>query len=134
MVLALMMVVLLPLAAGYRLVSPDSPLFVVGMGIGVFQLAAFYGPTFSTVQDLAPPNARATVTAFYILCLNVIGLGVSITGAGWAIDRFRAAGVDQPYTAANLVFIAASMLAIPAFLMAGAWAKRDRDRIEAAEA
>lgn len=133
MMLAWLMLVLIPMAFVYRLASPGTPIFFIGMGIGVFQLAAFYGPTFSTVQDLAPPSARATVTAFYILCLNVIGLGVGITGAGWAVDHFRNAGVAEPYTASILVFLAASTLAIPSFFLAGRWSKRDRARIEAAE-
>ena len=132
MVLAMLMLVLIPLSFAYRLSSPDSPIFVIGMGIGVFQLASFYGPTFSTVQDLAPPSARATVTAFYILTLNVIGLGIGNTAAGWAIDHFRAAGVAQPYTASVLVFLGASTLAIPCFFLAGRWSKRDRAAIDAA--
>ena len=132
MMLALLMLAILPLSIAYRLSTPGTPIFYLGMGIGVFQLAAFYGPTFSTVQDLAPPNARATVTAFYILCLNVIGLGIGNTGAGWAIDHFRAAGVAQPYTASVLVFIGISTLAIPSFFLAGRWSKRDRAAIDAA--
>lgn len=132
MILAMLMLVLIPMSFAYRLSPAGSPIFLVGMGIGVFQLAAFYGPTFSTVQDLAPPSARATVTAFYILCLNVIGLGIGNTGAGWAIDHFRSAGVAQPYTASVLVFLAASALAIPCFFLAGRWSKRDRARIDAA--
>lgn len=132
MMLAWMMLLLIPLTFVYRLVSPDSPIFLIGMGIGVFQLAAFYGPTFSTVQELAPPSARATVTGFYILCLNVIGLGIGNTGAGWAIDHFRAAGVTQPYTASVLVFLGISALAIPSFFLAGRWSKRDVAQIAAA--
>lgn len=125
MMLAILILVTMPLAVAYRVVPPDSPIFLIGMGIGIFQLAAFYGPTFSTVQELAPPGARATVTAFYILCLNVIGLGIGITGAGWVIDHFRAAGSAQPYTASVLVFTAISALAVPAFVLAGRWSKRD---------
>jgi MFS transporter, Spinster family, sphingosine-1-phosphate transporter len=125
MLLAVSMLATTPLALLYRVVPADSPIFFIGMGIGIFQLAAFYGPTFSTVQELAPPGARATVTAFYILCLNVIGLGIGNTGAGWAIDHFRAAGNAQPYTASVIVFIAISALAIPAFFLAGRWTKRD---------
>ncbi len=125
MLLALLMLVTIPLALVYRTAAPDSPIFFIGMGIGVFQLAAFYGPTFSTVQALSPDGARATVTAFYILCLNVIGLGIGNTGAGWAVDHFRAAGVAQPYTASILIFIGLSALAIPAFFLAGRWSKRD---------
>ena len=132
MLLAFLMLAVVPFAIAYRLSPAGSPLFFFGMGLGVFQLAAFYGPTFSTVQELAPDSARATVTGFYILCLNVIGLGIGNTGAGWAIDHFRAAGVAQPYTASVLVFLGISTLAIPAFFLAGRWSKRDRARIEAA--
>ena len=52
----------------------------------LLRLGAFYGPTFSTVQELVPPQIRATVVAFYILMLNLIGLGVGITAGGWLID------------------------------------------------
>ncbi len=132
MVLAILMVALIPLSILYRLSPPGTWLFYLGMGIGVFQLAAFYGPTFSTVQALAPDGARATITGFYILCLNVIGLGIGNTGAGWAVDHFRAAGVEQPYTASVLVFVCISALAIPAFFLAGRWSKRDVARNAAA--
>ena len=132
MMLCWLMIVLIPMAFLYRLAPAGSPLFLIGMGLGVFQLAAFYGPTFSTVQELSPPGARATVTAFYILCLNVLGLGVGITGAGWVIDYLRSSGVAEPYTAANLIFVGISALSIPAFFLAGKWSKGDRARIEAA--
>ncbi len=131
MLLFWLMLVLVPMSLLYRFVPAGTPLFYVGMGLGVFQLAAFYGPTFSTVQELSPPGARATVTAFYILCLNVIGLGIGITLGGVAVDMFRTAGIAQPYTASLLVFTSASALAIPAFFLAGRWSKRDVARIAA---
>lgn len=132
MVLAMLMCVLVPLAFAYRMSEAGSPMFYLGMGLGVFQLAAFYGPTFSTVQELSPPGARATVTAFYILCLNVIGLGIGNTAGGWAIDHFRAAGSLQPYTSSVMIFLGISAMAIPCFFLAGQWTKRDRAAIEAA--
>jgi MFS family permease len=132
MLLFWMMLLLTPVSIIYRLIDPASPIFYIGIAIGVFQLAAFYGPTFSTVQELAPPTARATVTAFYILCLNVIGLGIGITGSGWLVDHFRAEGFAQPYTWSLFAFTVASTLALPAFFLAGLWFKRDRARIAAA--
>ena len=132
MLLFWMMLALTPFSVAYRLVPAGSPLFYAGILIGIFQLAAFYGPTFSTVQELAPNSARATVTAFYILCLNVIGLGIGITGAGWTTDLFRGAGVAQPYTWSLVTFTLISTIAIPSFFLAGRWFKRDRGRIEAA--
>ncbi len=131
MLLACLMALLVPAAIAYRLSDPGTPFFYLGIGIGVFQLAAFYGPTFSTVQELAPNSARATVTAFYILCLNVIGLGIGNTGVGFIVDHLRSSGEGQPYTIAIIGFICVSALAIPAFICAGLWTKRDRARIEA---
>jgi len=129
MLLFWMMLALTPLGLVYRLISPDSPIFYIGIAVGVFQLAAFYGPTFSTVQELAPPGARATVTAFYILCLNVIGLGIGITGSGFLVDQLRAAGNAAPYTWSLFAFTLASSLTIPAFFLAGLWSKRDRAKL-----
>ena len=115
-----MFLALAPLTIGYRIVSADSPLFVMGIGTGIFLLCAFYGPAISTIQELSPPSARATLIAFNILCLNVIGLGVGITGTGWLIDMFRTAGNSEPYTNAALTMSLVSMLALPAFfLLAG---------------
>lgn len=129
MLLFWMMLLSTPVLIAYRLVDPSSPIFYAGIVVGIFQLAAFYGPTFSTVQELAPPSARGTVVAFYILTLNVIGLGVGITGSGWLVDQFRAADLAQPYTWGLVTFTALSALAIPAFFLAGLWFKRDKARL-----
>jgi MFS family permease len=134
MMLFWMMLAILPLSIAYRLAEPGTLIFNIGLGIGVFQLAAFYGPTFSTVQELASQESRATVTGFYILCLNCIGMGVGVTGAGWAIDHFRQAGLAEPYTASVLVGVGLSALALPAFFLAGLWSKKDRAKIDALEA
>ena len=68
------------------------------MLVGSFQVGCFYGPTFSTVQELVPPHIRATVVAFLILFLNLAGLGFGITAGGFVVDHLIATGVDQPYS------------------------------------
>ena len=103
--------------------------FWIGVFTGFFQLGAFYGPTFATVQELVPPQIRATVVAFYILVLNFVGLGFGITAGGIAIDAFAAAGVASPYTWTLLVFTGLSLLAIPLFFVAGRRFSADRERI-----
>lgn len=123
MLLFALMLLTFPLIVAYRLAPAGSPIFFIGVGAVVFQLSAFYGPTFATIQQLTPPDARATVTAFYILCLNVVGLGIGITGTGWAVDALRAADVAQPYTVAILAFTGLSVFAIPAFFLAGVWSR-----------
>jgi MFS family permease len=120
---------LTPLGFVYRLVEPDSPWFWIGVAGGFFQLGTFYGPTFSTIQELVPPQIRATVVALYILLLNFVGLGIGITGGGYMIDALIAAGVEEPYTKTLLVFTTLSTVAIPCFWVAGRRFARDRERL-----
>jgi MFS family permease len=121
--------VLMPFNIAYRMVDGGSPLFWIGVFTGYFGLGAFYGPTFSTVQELVPPQIRATVVAFYILVLNLIGLGFGITVGGWVIDRLTANGVAQPYSVTLLGFTLLSQLAWPLFLLAGRRFRHDRERL-----
>ncbi|MEC8600353.1 MAG: MFS transporter, partial [Pseudomonadota bacterium] len=73
MFLFFVMVLLAPINIYYRLVEPESLWFWAGVFAGFFQLGCFYGPTFSTIQELVPQQIRATVVAFYILLLNLVG-------------------------------------------------------------
>lgn len=120
------MLVLAPFNLAYRLVEPDSLWFYLGIFLGYFQLGCFYGPTFSTVQELVPPQIRATVVAFYILMLNFIGMGIGITAGGITVDVLAGAGVTEPYSATLLGFTLLSLLAVPLFYMAGRRYARDR--------
>ena len=123
------MLVLPPFNLLYRIVDPDSFLFWAGIFLGFFQLGCFYGPTFSTVQELVPPQIRATVVAFYILVLNFVGLGIGITAGGIVIDALIAGGVAEPYSMTLLAFTGLSLLAIPLFYFAGKRFSSDRARL-----
>ena len=118
-----------PFAVAYRLVPADHILFDLGVFLGFVQLGLFYGPTFSTVQELVPARIRATVVAFYILSLNLIGLGIGITGGGILADYMTAQGHAEPYTVTLLVFTVLSMLAIPLMYIAGTRFHADRARL-----
>ncbi|HQV02031.1 MULTISPECIES: MFS transporter [unclassified Novosphingobium] len=134
MLLFWMILALAPLTLGFRIVPADSIWFVPGIGAGIFLLCAYYGPAVSTIQELSPPSSRATVVAFNILCVNAVGLGIGITATGALIDLFRAAGSAQPYSSAALSMSVVSMLALPAFFLAGHWFHRDKARVDAAQA
>lgn len=134
MLLFWMFLALAPLTLGFRIVPADSIWFVPGIGAGIFLLCAYYGPAVSTIQELSPPSSRATVVAFNILCVNAVGLGIGITATGALIDLFRAAGSAQPYSSAALSMSVVSMLALPAFFLAGHWFHRDKARVDAAQA
>ncbi|NCF43494.1 MAG: MFS transporter [Proteobacteria bacterium] len=128
------MLILTPISLYYRVVDASSLFFMFGIFMGYFQLGCFYGPTFSTVQELVPPQIRGTVVAFYILSLNFFGLGLGVTGGGIVVDWMIADGVAQPYTVTLLAFTALSLLAIPLFYFAGPRFERDREALYASMA
>jgi MFS family permease len=131
MFLALLLTIFTPFAFAYRLADPSSAWFWIGMTLGSVQLGMFYGPTFSSVQELVPPTIRATVVGFYIMVLNVVGLGIGNTGAGMLVDRVKAAGGTDGCSQALVAFTVASMLALPLFVYAGRRFTRDRDALYA---
>mgnify|MGYP007013293911 CR=1 FL=1 len=53
-----MLLALLPVNLTYRLIDPQSAFFWVCLVVAYFQLGVFYGPTFSAVQELCPPQVR----------------------------------------------------------------------------
>ena len=118
-----------PISIAYRIVEPDSIWFWLGIFCGFFQLGCFYGPTFSTVQELVPPKIRGTVVAFYLLLLNLVGVGIGVTVGGVVIDWLIAAGHSQPYTTTLLAFTLISLLAIPLFFVAGRRFEKDRQAL-----
>ena len=120
---------LLPLGIIYRFVEPNTFVFWLGVVIGYFQLGCFYGPTFSTVQELVPPKIRATVVAFYILCLNLIGLTFGSLGGGIFTDVLRSFDVAEPYTIMLVSFSLIAGLAIPCYYFGGKIYESDRKRL-----
>tara|TARA_B100002019_G_scaffold105498_1_gene90679 strand:- start:2981 stop:4267 length:1287 start_codon:yes stop_codon:yes gene_type:complete len=120
-----LMLFLLPINVLGRLVSPENYIFWVAMMAGSFQLGALYGPTFSTVQELAPSHMKATVIAFFILNINLIGMFLGTTGTGIIIDTLLVYNenainpIKEPYTKTLLFFTLISSLSIPMFWLAG---------------
>lgn len=119
-----MLLALLPVNLCYRLADPATPLFWIGICVAYFQLGAFYGPTFSVVQELCPPQVRSTVVAFYIMALNVVGVGGGVTGAGMLADALTSRGVADPYSWTLFVFTCISGLSIPLYFLAARSAAR----------
>jgi MFS family permease len=126
MFVALLLVVLTPVGFLYRLTDHAGPIFWLGVGTGIFQLAAMYGAAYATIQELSPVRIRATAVAAFILAVNVIGLGVSVTVGGFMVDAFAAAGRVRPITDMMLVMTAASSIAIPCFFLAALRFQKDR--------
>ncbi len=121
---------LLPIGIIYRFVDPNSIIFWIGVVLGYFQLGCFYGPTFSTVQELVPEKIRATVVAFYILCINLIGLTIGSLGAGIMIDVMQGQLMYEPYTWTLFAFSIIGSLAIPCYFIAGKRYAGDKLKLE----
>jgi len=116
----------LPIGIYYRFVEPGTYVFWIGIIIGYFQLGCFFGPTFSTVQELVPDDIRATVVAFYILTLNLIGLTIGSWGGGLVADWMVIENYKEPYTMMLVVFSIISVISIPCYYLAGMRYKEDK--------
>ena len=119
-----------PIFIYYRFVDPNTVIFWTGVVLGFFQLGCFFGPTFSVVQELVPNNIRATVVAFYILTLNLIGLTAGSLGGGFCVDYMKANNFDEPYTWTLIIFTFISAASIPCFYLAGKRYKKDKKELE----
>ena len=102
-VLALLMLLCAPCMIAYRLVPTDSPLFYVGMAVGIFMLMSLYGSATTAIQGAVPVRMRSTVMGFSMLLLNLISVALGTFIVGWISDALTAAGVDSPLTHVLLV-------------------------------
>ena len=67
--------VFLPFLYGFYTLPPAGPLFFLCWFMSSLHSTSWYGPIFATVQDLAPARIRATIVAFLLLSLNLLGTG-----------------------------------------------------------
>ncbi|MFT5136743.1 MAG: MFS family permease [Arenicella sp.] len=124
--LAIFMLVVLPFLVGYRLSEPGSDVFYIGMGAGFLALTVFYGPAFSTIQDLTPPRLRGVTTAVLLLFMNLIGLGLGAVTAGVLSDAFQALGVAEPLTWSLICIDLLGLFTIVSFFIASIyWARQN---------
>ena len=87
-----------PLMVSYRFVEPGSFLFYMGMSMGFLSFTAFYGPVFSTVQDMSPAKLRGVTTAILILMCNLVGLGLGAVAVGVLSEVFQSMQMSNPLT------------------------------------
>ena len=119
-----------PIFIYYRFAEPNTIIFWIGVVLGFFQLGCFFGPTFSVVQELVPDNIRATVVAFYILTLNLIGLTTGSMVGGLCVDYMKTNNFDEPYTWTLIIFTVISAASIPCYYLAGRRYKEDKKNLE----
>jgi MFS family permease len=78
---------LTPIAGLYYSLAPGSPLFYVCWFFTSAGTTAWFGPLFSTFQELSPAHARSTFVAFALLVLNLLGVGPGPLVTGMIGDR-----------------------------------------------
>ena len=122
--LAYLMLCMTPLLISFRFVSPSSSLFYIGMAAGMFSVSSFYGPAFSTVQDLTPVRLRGVMTGLLLVACNLLGLGIGALMTGILSDVFSANGVFEPLTKALLTADIMSWGAPFSFIMASIYLER----------
>ena len=122
--LALLMVFMMPLIVSFRFVSPDSPLFFIGMASAMFTVSAFYGPAFSTVQDLTPVRLRGVMTGLLLVACNLLGLGLGAVMTGYISDILADMEVFEPLTKALLVIDLIGIGAPLSFMLASVYLYR----------
>lgn len=121
--------VVVPFALLYRFVPVSSPFFWFGMLLQYVQRGLFYGPIFSTLQELVPANIRASTVAVSLMIFNLFGLGTGATGGGLIADLLQRHGDHHPYTDTLVFFTVLSALAIPCMFLAGRRFHSDRERL-----
>lgn len=130
--LAIFLLLMTPLLLGYRFSQPGSILFYVGMCAGFISFMAMFGPTFATIQDLAPAKLRGITTALLLLATNLFGLGVGAILAGFLSDLFKSMTIAEPLTWALVCVDLLAVFTVLSFYIASVyWAREFGDPCEA---
>ena len=124
--LAILMLLVAPLTLAFRFASPESPMFFIALAFALFSVSSFYGPAFSTVQDLTPVRLRGLMTALLLVACNLVGMGIGALMTGFISDLLAAAQVFEPLTKALLVGDGFGFFAAPSFIMASIYLERNR--------
>jgi MFS family permease len=101
-----------PFGIVFRFANPESLWFPVGWFVSSIFVTMMYGPVLATVQELTPVRMRATMIAFLLICLNILGASL---GALLAAQLTRYLG---SYTWGIFLTSLISLIAIPTFLLA----------------
>jgi MFS family permease len=124
--LAMLMLAMVPFLISFRFVSPSSVWFYIGMAAGMFSVSSFYGPAFSTVQDLTSARLRGVMTGLLLVACNLLGLGIGAMMTGILSDVFSAYQIAEPLTKALLSADVLSWGAPASFIAASVYLERSR--------
>lgn len=112
--------------------DPVSALFLATPGVAI---AAFYqGPTFATVQNLAPPQMRAVASGILLFITTMIGYALGPPAIGWLNDEvFAQHGAAAVQYSLAVVLSGAGAGSTLLYLLAGRSLRADLHRSLARE-
>lgn len=128
--LSLVQIFLLPFTLSFRFLPPHEFIFYFCGFMGSVSIMVFFGPVFSSVQDLAPLKIRSTVVAFLIVCINFLGVAPGAFIAGRLSDVFGERGMAQPITWGVFLVEVCAIASIPIFYLASRRYAGDLERLE----
>lgn len=105
--------------------AKDTGLALAASIVPLAMTAAFVGPTITLVQQLVPPDCRATAVATLILIDNVIGLGLGPQFVGIASDLLKPSLGSDALRHALLAAMSGSLVSVFGFVMAASRLGRD---------
>lgn len=114
----LILVMLGPLLPLDRLTDASGPLFIVGMTCSILSMTALYGLVFAVVEEMLPPQLKATSTGLTMLLINVFAIGAISMGVGMASDHLSATGTALSWTYPLMGADTLSRPAIPSIYLA----------------
>lgn len=105
-----------PFSIAFFLLPPATPLFFACWWVSYASTVAYFGPLFSVVQQLAPPQVRSSAVAACLLVTNLLGVGpgpwiTGIIGDRESLTAGLLASVGVALAAAVVFAIAARMSA-----------------------
>ena len=111
--LILIQTAIIPFAVAFRFLPGDfrAALWVCCL-VGSIQITFMYGPVLATIQELTPVGLRATMVAFWLIGLNILGASLGSVIAAWLAGRLHS------YTWGIFITAQASLVAIPFFIVA----------------
>jgi MFS family permease len=94
---------------------------LVPVGLGL----VWIGPVMSTVQQLVPPNMRATASAVFLFINNLIGIGLGTWAIGALSDALEVQYGDESLRWSIVAGTGFYLLASGLFFLASRWIERD---------
>lgn len=126
--LVALQLLILPFGIRVRFMNADPILFPLFYLMASIYITMMYGPVYATVQELTPLRLRATMIAFLIIWLNLLGASLG------AVIAARLRAYTGSYTWSIFWTAQTGLVAIPMFLLAARRYEKDRERLMASAA